>query len=982
MIDRARSREILGSAQAAHDARDLTLAAELYERYLQATGDQDVLLALGDVSADVGRFERARFAYERLMEAEPDAPSPAARLGKLELRLGRAGAARAALRAAYLRGHRPGVAELEGRTPGVQTTTLLDALGGAGWLTTAGQRPVHEEPPQDGVGPEVVGAAPPAFPIEVVVGVLTRDAIRPDVLEAQAASHPQALFVLLTQVGDTDVRPRRHRTTGRVLHLRADGAEADRRLSDVVLRLAIASRADAVLASTLETAIELAERPDDWKADHLAGLVRAGQPGAQGPAVRVRWRMLAEVGGLDAVLHTAEGALIDLAARANRAGFTDASEVPWTMPRTGPDAAILAQRYPERSRPSLMARARQGARTLAGALTHSPPRLLIDASYLKTNHDGISEVSCNLIAALEAEGGFEVHLLCGSAAARFHGLQRFLLEGRWVESAEPGAFAACVRLAQPFDMTDLHRTWSAAPVAGFLMHDPIGLDCEYLNTSGVEAVWRRAFEASEVIGFVSQFSADQFARRFGLRRRSDRFVALNSTCAEEYHAARASAPRGAGVLIVGNAFTHKNVDNTVRMLRSAWPDLPVTVLGEGRPSETGLTWLRSGDLTPDEVDGLYEAAGVLVYPSHYEGFGLPVMHGLAHRRPVLALDQPAFREIKAASRLGDDLHLFDTTDALVRSVKAVSTAPLRPPRDDVQEQRWSDGARVIAAAVRQATSDFSLTALSDRLIDLLAAGAGAPRVEAANEPDPEHVSGRENLPSAARASDRLEPGRSLRRGGQIRSKTGAHALHLQSDGNLVLYAAPHGVPHLALWALGELPEAEVLALGADGRLELRDRLGEVLWSVQGPAGAWLEVRAGSMVLTDDSGPCWEAPDASQRPPPQPAFQHAPGRLCGGEELVQGARLSSRDGALTLILSSEGLMVETAARDRRSIWQVGTDQRPARLTMQADGNLVAYASEGRALWSTGTSGHDGAWAQLDEDGGLVVRRADELLWRAT
>ncbi|MFG2919003.1 trypsin-like serine protease [Kitasatospora sp. NPDC048298] len=49
----------------------------------------------------------------------------------------------------------------------------------------------------------------------------------------------------------------------------------------------------------------------------------------------------------------------------------------------------------------------------------------------------------------------------------------------------------------------------------------------------------------------------------------------------------------------------------------------------------------------------------------------------------------------------------------------------------------------------------------------------------------------------------------------------------------------------------------------------------------------------------------------------------------------------------------------------------------KLTMQADGNLVVTHKQagGGVLWSTGTSGNDGAWAYVQPDGNLVVYKKD-------
>jgi glycosyltransferase involved in cell wall biosynthesis len=50
-------------------------------------------------------------------------------------------------------------------------------------------------------------------------------------------------------------------------------------------------------------------------------------------------------------------------------------------------------------------------------------------------------------------------------------------------------------------------------------------------------------------------------------------------------------------------------------------------------------------LADEHLPGLYAGAAALVYPSWYEGFGLPVLEGLAAGIPVIASDVPAHREI-------------------------------------------------------------------------------------------------------------------------------------------------------------------------------------------------------------------------------------------------------------------------------------------------------------------------------------------------
>src|SRR4029453_5106585 len=51
------------------------------------------------------------------------------------------------------------------------------------------------------------------------------------------------------------------------------------------------------------------------------------------------------------------------------------------------------------------------------------------------------------------------------------------------------------------------------------------------------------------------------------------------------------------------------------------------------------------DYVPDDLlPGLYAGAASAIYPSWYEGFGLPVLEALAAGVPVVAGDVPALRE--------------------------------------------------------------------------------------------------------------------------------------------------------------------------------------------------------------------------------------------------------------------------------------------------------------------------------------------------
>ena len=114
------------------------------------------------------------------------------------------------------------------------------------------------------------------------------------------------------------------------------------------------------------------------------------------------------------------------------------------------------------------------------------------------------------------------------------------------------------------------------------------------------------------------------------------------------------------VLHVGTIEPRKNVAVLLaawRHLRAAMPDAPPLVLcgrvgwqhesiEEELSHATGDGWLIHLGYAPDPVlRALYEHAAVLVCPSIYEGFGLPLVEAMAAGTPIVCSDIPVFREV-------------------------------------------------------------------------------------------------------------------------------------------------------------------------------------------------------------------------------------------------------------------------------------------------------------------------------------------------
>lgn len=141
------------------------------------------------------------------------------------------------------------------------------------------------------------------------------------------------------------------------------------------------------------------------------------------------------------------------------------------------------------------------------------------------------------------------------------------------------------------------------------------------------------------------------------------------------------SPYGAGgyVLFVGTVEPRKNLERLI----AAWQAIDRRERGDARLVIVGATgWLvdamLSRSLVQDSVEfkgfvededlaDLMQGAMVFVYPSLYEGFGLPVLEAMAQGIPVLTSDVGATREVAdAAALLVDPSSTASIRDGLAR----------------------------------------------------------------------------------------------------------------------------------------------------------------------------------------------------------------------------------------------------------------------------------------------------------------------------
>ena len=114
------------------------------------------------------------------------------------------------------------------------------------------------------------------------------------------------------------------------------------------------------------------------------------------------------------------------------------------------------------------------------------------------------------------------------------------------------------------------------------------------------------------------------------------------------------------LLFVGNPKPHKNLDNVVKAFSVATSlatfDAPLVCVGGRKGSEFKIRQRAEqlgvgdrvhvlGEVPAESLPAFYQGAALFLYPTLYEGFGLPVVEAMASGVPVITSNNSALREI-------------------------------------------------------------------------------------------------------------------------------------------------------------------------------------------------------------------------------------------------------------------------------------------------------------------------------------------------
>jgi glycosyltransferase involved in cell wall biosynthesis len=274
--------------------------------------------------------------------------------------------------------------------------------------------------------------------------------------------------------------------------------------------------------------------------------------------------------------------------------------------------------------------------------------LLLDCTKMEQIHNGTTEFMLGVLKGINQIDRFDcvVAAMASDEARNYHRLDARFPAVSFVGTSESRLYDIALRLTQVWSFAEIYDLARRARSIGITILDVIGPDIVYAASPHTEDAFQFAGEYADGLIYISEFSRRQYRRRyFTSADLAEAVIYLSLDPADYVPIDHKTPATDEWILLFGNAFDHKDLPRTVEILASAFPFESIKVVGGEMEGVANVEGFASGDLDDSVVDKLYRGAKCVVFPSFYEGFGLPVVKGLAHGKTVVARSSRLLHEV-------------------------------------------------------------------------------------------------------------------------------------------------------------------------------------------------------------------------------------------------------------------------------------------------------------------------------------------------
>lgn len=180
-------------------------------------------------------------------------------------------------------------------------------------------------------------------------------------------------------------------------------------------------------------------------------------------------------------------------------------------------------------------------------------------------------------------------------------------------------------------------------VPGFFRINPIK---SYIRKCRLKLFFLAILQDADMIVAVSQTTHDDLKRIYGLepvvvREGINLIEHKKSLC--EYN----GLTKDTFFLYVGLGSLHKNIDFMVNAFLASKTDKKLVICGKGHRPIMSDRIIYTGYVTDEQLHYLYQNCAAFIFPSKYEGFGLPILEALSYHCRVFSSNAGSLGEFSS-----------------------------------------------------------------------------------------------------------------------------------------------------------------------------------------------------------------------------------------------------------------------------------------------------------------------------------------------
>ena len=261
--------------------------------------------------------------------------------------------------------------------------------------------------------------------------------------------------------------------------------------------------------------------------------------------------------------------------------------------------------------------------------------VLIDLSGVPSFHNGTSEFCLKITQEIYGllTSDISMTILIPNDSYNFHyNSLNHIKSVKIIHDINGGFYNVCFRPCQFWNHENFFTIRKSCKNLILVIQDIISIRCNYIKDESYESLLFDSFNKCDHAIFISEFSRQDFLNYFN--NTSKKSLVIHHGVDNQISLFNQNY-----ILLVGNHYSHKCLKEFLLSINSK-VNQKIFCIGfnfYGNDLKLDIEFFESGSLTNNFVSKLYQNASLIIFPSDYEGFGLPISKALSYGKEIILL---------------------------------------------------------------------------------------------------------------------------------------------------------------------------------------------------------------------------------------------------------------------------------------------------------------------------------------------------------